>query len=117
MSDKLKVDIEDLNKDNGVQVFKFSGDFDKAGYNDVRDDLNDAVKAFGGKALVFDFSGVQFINSEGIGYLLEVNNFLGKKDKKLVVVGVSAYVGDIFQTIGIQDIVAVYNKLSDFLKK
>ena len=64
-----------------------------------------------------DFNEVKFINSEGIGYLLEVNNFLAKKDKKLVVVGVNAYVDDIFQTIGIRDIVAVYKNVDDFLKQ
>lgn len=117
MSEKLKIDLKDFDSENNLQVVNLTGDFDKAGYNDVKADLNKMVKTFEGKTLVFDFGGVQFINSEGIGYLLEVNNFLAKKDKKFVIIGVSKYVDDIFQTIGIHDIVKIHDKLSDVTTK
>jgi anti-anti-sigma factor len=117
MSEKLKISILPVDKDNNVQVISFSGDFDKSGYNDVREKLNEEVKSFDDKNLVFDFSALQFINSEGIGYLLEVNNLLLKKDKLLVIVGVNSYVSDIFKTIGIQDIISIHSSLNDFLKK
>lgn len=117
MSEKLQVEIKKSEENSGLEIVEFSGDFDKVGYNSVHDVLNAAVKGFEGKALVFDFNEVEFINSEGIGYLLEVHNFLAKKDKKLVIVGVNAYVDDIFQTIGIRDIVAIYKNVDDFLKQ
>ena len=116
MSEKLKVSPEKIDEAKKMQLVKFSGDFDKAGFSDVRSELNELVKSFDQKYLIFDFGGLEFINSEGIGYLLEVNNMLSKNDKVLGVVGVNRYIADIFDTIGIKDIVKIGGKAEDIIK-
>lgn len=116
MQTNLKVSMIDSPKDSTYQVMKFVGEFDKAGHADVREDLNSKVRAFSGTSLVFDFTELKFINSEGIGYLMEVHAHLLKKDKKLVIVGINDYVKDVFSAIGITEIISVYDSLEDFLK-
>lgn len=117
MQTSLEINIGDLDSDKKVQIIKFDGDFDKAGYIEVRDKLNSAVKSFSGISLIFDFSHLKFINSEGIGYLMEVHTHLVRADKRLVIVGANDHVKDVFSTIGIKEIVPLYSDIDSFLKK
>jgi anti-anti-sigma factor len=115
MQANLKITVSDQNEGN--QVISFDGEFDKAGHSEVSTELDEAVKAFDGTSLVFDFTRLKFINSEGIGYLMEIHTHLLKEDKKFVIVGLNAHVKDVFDTIGISEIIPIYVNLSDFLKK
>ena len=89
----------------------------KAGHSDINDELEGIVKGFEGKNLIFDFNRLKFINSEGIGYLMEIHTHLIKKDKKLVIVGLNSHVADVFKTIGINEIIPVYKDLGAFLNR
>ncbi len=115
MQANLKIAISQLENNN--QVVSFDGEFDKAGHSEIGDELDNAVKDFQGTNLIFDFTRLKFINSEGIGYLMEIHTHLIKKDKKLVIVGLNLHVKDVFKTIGINEIIPVHDKLDDFLKK
>ena len=103
-------------KDNH-QVVKFSGEFDKAGLTAVKGELNAAVKAFEGTHLVFDFSNLKFINSEGIGYLMELHGHLTKTDKKLAIAKPNAHVADVFKAVGIGDILPICGSVDACLSK
>ena len=99
------------------QIVKFKGEFDKAGHSDIKDALDSCVKAFDGKNLVFDFADLKFINSEGIGYLMEIHSHLSKLGKSLVIVGANAHIKDVFQTIGLKDVIPVHKDLVSFLNR
>lgn len=115
MKPNLNIEIGGIADGVKHQVFSFSGEFDKAGYSDVKDVLNSAIEAFSLKYLVFDFSGLKFINSEGIGYLMEVHTHLVQRDRKLVLVGLNAHVKDVFEAIGMSEIVSSFVDLNEFL--
>jgi anti-anti-sigma factor len=117
MLKSLDIVIKGLDPNKHYQVVEFNGDFDKAGYTEVRDQLNSAVKSFAGISLVFDFTNLKFINSEGIGYLMEVHTHLVRIDKQLVIIGANAHVKDVFGTIGIKEIISLYPTMGAFLKK
>ena len=88
---------------------------DKAGYTDVKDELNKSIEDFELKYLIFDFTNLKFINSEGIGYLMEVHTHLVQRDRKLVIVGLNAHVQDVFETIGMSEIIDSHAQFDDFL--
>lgn len=115
MQTNLSITVENLDEDN--EVVKFDGEFDKAGHSEIGDKLDETVKEFTGKTLILDFTRLKFINSEGIGYLMEIHTHLIKLDKKLVIVGLNSHVKDVFQTIGINEIITIYDDLASFLKK
>jgi len=116
MKPSLNITIGDLNPDKKYQVIQFDGDFDKVGYEEVRETLNGSVKGFSGISLVFDFTNLKFINSEGIGYLVEVHAHLVKDNKKLIIVGPNDHVKDVFETIGINELIPIFTDLNAFLK-
>ncbi len=117
MGPNLTINIDDHTEDNDYTVVKFEGEFDKAGHNEIHDELSKCVKDFSGKYLIFDFSRLKFINSEGIGYLMEVHTHLSQRDRKLVIVGLNSHVSDVFKTIGIAEVVTIHPSLDDFLKE
>ncbi|PIR54768.1 hypothetical protein COU74_03405 [Candidatus Peregrinibacteria bacterium CG10_big_fil_rev_8_21_14_0_10_36_19] len=114
MNQTLNISLED--KTENYQIVKFEGDFDKAGYSDIKDSLKATVDAFKGKYLIFDFSKLKFINSEGIGYLMELNGHLVKGDKKLAILKANAHVKDVFSAIGLPEIMPVCDTIEACLK-
>ena len=116
MNDNLRISFSEVNSTQSLQVVNFDGEFDKAGFSEIKDKITDFVKSFELKCLVFDFSILKFINSEGIGYLMEVHTHLIQRDRKLVIVGLSANVKDIFAAIGIAEIIPIFDSLNDYLK-
>lgn len=113
MDPNLVIEFIEPQLDKQYQTITFAGEFDKAGYNEISARLNEFVKAFGLKILIFDFGNLKFINSEGIGYLIELNTYLIKHDKQLVIVAPNAHVKDVFLTIGLRDIIPIKDSLRE----
>jgi stage II sporulation protein AA (anti-sigma F factor antagonist) len=103
-------------KKNDCLLVVFDGDLDKLGLDSVRTEIDDLVEKLERKYLVFDFSKLNFINSESIGYLSTIYYRLVKMEKVFVVIGASAHVLDVLNVIGITTFIKVYNNYSDFEK-
>lgn len=116
MESTLKIEILDPGKDQNYQVVKFEGEFDKIGYSGIQDDLKGLLEEFPLQTAVFDFGKLKFINSEAIGYLMDIRAHLVKKDRNLVIVGLQDNIDDIFDTIGMKDVVPIYKSLDAFIK-
>ena len=117
MKPNLTIEIKKTSDGEDHQVVVFRGEFDKAGHSEIRDELNKFIDEFSAKTLVFDFSALKFINSEGIGYLMEIHAHLIQRGRKFVIVKVSANIEDVFETIGLKEVIPLYKDLNEFLKK
>ena len=112
MESNLKIKFEEV--DEKTFIVHFIGEFDKAGFMSVREELNRTVKAFDGLFLIFNFEKLKFINSEGIGYLMEIHSHFSTVDAKFSIVGVRSNVLDIFETIGLDEIIPIYENMGEF---
>ncbi len=117
MNQTLTLEIQAPVAEKNYQLVAFDGEFDKAGFSAIKNQLDKFFKDFAAKTLVFDFANMTFINSESIGYLMEIHTHLAKKNQALVIVAPKANVKDVFEAIGIQQIVSVYKDLPEFLAK
>ncbi len=117
MMPTLRIEVVSPEQGQNFQIVKFFGSFDKAGQSDVKEVVEKCVKDFALKSLVFDFAALDFINSEGIGYLMEMHTHLVQRDRRLVIVSVNNHVKDVFKTIGIAEIIPLFDDLADFLSK
>lgn len=115
MDKNLTLKIEPPDLDKSFQVVKFVGELDKSGHGEIRDELDDFINTFKLKTLVFDFTDLKFINSEGIGYIMEINNHLKGLDQSLVIVGLLPNVADVFKAIGLSEVVEIHKSLDAFL--
>lgn len=120
MQSALDVSEQALDSENGYQLIKFSGAFDKEGYSRISGVFDDILTRFSqldnsiAKWLVFDFTDMEYINSQGIGTLMEVHNKLSSLGKSLVVIGLKQNVQDVFQAIGMEEIVPIFADLKAF---
>jgi len=117
MKINLSVTPKEIASGDDHQVIIFDGEFDKAGHNFVRDQLSKLVQDFTGKTLVFDFTNLKFINSEGIGYLMEIHTHLVQRGRELAIFGLKDHIADVFQTIGISEVIPVFKDLDDFISR
>lgn len=115
MNTNLQLEFMEAGQGLDYQIVKFDGAFDKAGYAEVKDRLDQFVENFSLQTLIFDFHNLKYINSEGIGYLMEVHTHLVQRSRKLVLIGPNVHVKDIFAAIGIIDIVPIFDELNSFL--
>jgi anti-anti-sigma factor len=97
-------------------IIGFDGDLDKLGLDAVKPQIDEMVEKTEKKYLVFDFTSLNFINSESIGYLTTVYYRLIKRQKNLAIIGASAHVKDVLQVIGINEIIKSFESLSEFEK-
>lgn len=117
MGPNLTLTVDQPDEKKGLQIIHFDGNFDKAGHSEIRDQLDEIVLNFSLRTLIFDLKDLKFINSEGIGYLMEIHTHLVQRDKQLVLVKPNAHVADVFKTIGIAEIIPVHENMSQFENK
>ena len=117
MPQTLQIKLNEPNTEKDYQVVKFIGEFDKAGHLDIREQLDKLVQDFKFKNMVFDFTELKFINIESIGYLMEIHTHLVKREKALVLVGPDLHVKDVLKTIGISEVIPMYDTLEAYLNK
>ena len=120
MKPTLKISEKNIENES-CKVVMLEGEFDNEGYDNVRDTLDNLLEAYSKDAkvkhVVFDFSDLKYINSQGIGILMEVQTKLLALDKKMVIVGLNSNVKDVFETIGMKEMTTIYEDLTSFLNK
>lgn len=114
---RLKINILPPDEKNSYQVIELTGDMDKAGLDVVREQLEQLSENYPYQYLVFDFSDLNFINSESIGFLMMVHSHLVKMKKVFVLVSAKDHVKDVLSVIGILGIIEYHDALDDFKKK
>lgn len=65
--------------------------------------------------LLFDFSNVEYINSQGLGVLLQLHKTLSDGGGGVTVAGLSERVKKVFETTGIHKIMNLYDHPQDAL--
>ena len=115
MTANLLIEIGDANVDKGYQVVKFNGEMDKAGLAEVKDELLSCAKTLESQTLLFDFAHMKFINSEGIGFLIEIHGLLDEAKKTMAILSPNSHVSDVFDAVGLKQIISVHVNLTDFL--
>ena len=106
-------------KDEGenYSIVSFFGNMDSFGLSQRRQDFMKIVDEFSKEYLVFDFSELNFLNSESIGLLTHINEKLMAENKKLVIVAAKKSVLDVLKMIGLLETLQYYRKMEDFLNK
>lgn len=113
----LTLNIQNPDVKKSYQVFELFGEMDKAGLDEVKAKLEKAVEDFPYKYFVFDFTGLNFINSESIGFLMALHSHLVKVKKVLVVVSAKDHVKDVLSVIGILSVIQYYDSMESFKGK
>ena len=116
----LKINVVPEIKEPDCQVVEFDGEIDKSTIEYVISELTSAVQECTHHAMLFDLSGLTFINSEGIGLLTALDMKLVKKEKVLLLASPKPNVADVMKLIGLHKLIPTFSDIPEalsYLKK
>ena len=114
---QLDLNVLDKELDSDVyQILEFRGKLDKANIDDVKPALTGFVESFQDQALIFDLRYFEFLNSEGVGFIVSLFYLLESKGKKLFLLKPQPQVFDVCEAMGLTKIVPTFELLDDITK-
>ncbi|MCB1196186.1 STAS domain-containing protein [bacterium] len=69
------------------------------------------------KSILLDFSGVTFINSSGLGGLINLLKEVKKQDAKLAIVNPSSFIVNLFKLTQLDKVFSIYNNIEEALEQ
>jgi stage II sporulation protein AA (anti-sigma F factor antagonist) len=103
---KLNI-VTQVGADN-YEIVEFKGEMDKSNIAQIRSGLDSYLRNYKKDFLIFDLSALEFINSEGVGYLVSVYYTLLKQAKRLTIAGAQPQVVDVFDLVGLTKLIPCY---------
>ncbi len=110
------VSIDFINESKTI-IVKINEEIDHHTCEKIRDKLDLAIEFRGARRLIFDFDGVNFMDSSGLGLIMGRYKSITKKGGSVSVVKLKPTVRKIFQMSGIFKILDEYENTEIALKK
>lgn len=104
---RLRLEIDDLRLDQGIKIVVFDGFLDKSTVAFAEKEVMKVVVADDFSKLVFDFKQMNYVNSEGIGFLMMVATHLRKNNRDLLLLDLQPQVMDVMDAIGLLAVIKV----------
>ncbi len=113
-----RLKVEDVNYDTIIFRVEIADLMDIDRTNDVYQFLFTIVNG-GGKKIIIDMNGLEFIDSQGIGAIIEITKLLRAKSGDLVFIDMPQRIEIIFKPINLQRFIKVFpsvNEAVNYLK-
>lgn len=94
-------------KENGVTILSVDGNLDAEGTQAMEEKVVGLLEN-GETALLFDFSGLDYINSSGLRVLVLAYQRLKKASGKVAICGIKDYIQEVFEVSGYDKIFPLY---------
>jgi len=99
----------DPNAEKNYQVLKLVGEIDRDTVANFRESMEQFLSSFTLPNLILDLAELQFINSEGIGFITDVYNRFTAQNKKILIINASTQIMDIFNLVGLNQLITCLN--------
>ncbi len=96
-----------------AQVIGFTGQLDETNVDEEAKKIYAAIDGMKEPRLVFDFSGLDYMNSKSIGYLTDWYSRVMSKNGKMVIASPKPNILDILKVVGITQIISVCASLEE----
>lgn len=107
---EIEIKISDLPlngaKDQSAKLVVFSGQLDESNVDEKSKEIYELIEKSANKtSLVFDFGGLEYMNSKAIGYLIDWHLKVTEKGGKIILVSCRENIIDILNIVGLTQIV------------
>lgn len=113
----IELTISDITLDGSDRVVKqvaFIGQLDESNVDDQAKKVYELLEEMPEKsALVFDYEGLEYMNSRSIGYLTDWYSKMMEKGGKLVIIKARDNIEDILKVVGLTQIIEFYISLEE----
>jgi anti-sigma B factor antagonist len=97
---------------SGVSAIAIHGDVTAASENALMDAYNDATRS-GARSVVLDFSGLDYMNSGGIGLLVTLLVRTQRQGQRLLATGLSDHYREIFSLTRLDEAIELHDSPSE----
>ena len=98
-------------------IAKIEGEIDHHASIEIRESIDKEINKNKIKNLIFDFQGLNFMDSSGIGVIIGRYKLIQKLGGKVMIVHLKPQVERIVQISGLHKIIPVFKDLNDALKE
>jgi stage II sporulation protein AA (anti-sigma F factor antagonist) len=92
-------------EENGIYIFEFTWELDETNADKTFKTIYEDIGDFQWKNIVFNLSGLKYINSKSIGYIADVFSNIEDVEGKMYISNCSEWVKDILELVGITTII------------
>ncbi len=92
-------------EENGIYIFEFTWELDETNADKTFKTIYDNIGNFEGKNIIFNLSGLKYINSKSIGYIADVFSNIEDNEWKMYISNCSEWVKDILELVWITTII------------
>lgn len=113
----VQITIEDVQSTNPAKLIKLvriSGQLDESNVDEEAKKIYALIEASGPTLnLLFEFSGLEYMNSKSIGYLTDWYSKISANGGKVVIAGARENILDILQVVGLTQLINAYPSLEE----
>lgn len=103
------IDVALNGSDKIVKKVIFIGQLDESNVDEQAKKVYELLDTLPEKAgLIFDFAGLEYMNSRSIGYLTDWYSKMVEKNGKLIIIGSRDNIEDILKVVGLTQIIDFY---------
>ncbi|MFA5792921.1 MAG: STAS domain-containing protein [Candidatus Gracilibacteria bacterium] len=107
-------DLQDLPEGKAVKLIHVVGQLDESNVDEQAKAIYQLIEtAPHGLSLIFDFMGLEYMNSKSIGYLTDWYSKVSANGGKVVIAGARDNILDILQVVGLTQLVNAYPTIDE----
>lgn len=92
-------------EEEGIIIFEFSWELDETNADKTFKSIYDDIWDFVWKKIIFNLSGLKYLNSKSIGYIADVYSKIEENDGKMYISNCDEGVKDVLELVGITTII------------
>ncbi len=92
-------------EENGVTIFDFTGELDETNADNTFTGIYEQIGDFSDRKIIFNLTGLKYLNSKSIGYIADVFSNLEDNDGKMYISNCDEGVKDVLELVGITTII------------
>ena len=102
--------IVEFKKEDKVLIFKLTEDVDQHTSEKIRRKMDNEIKRYIPRKVIFDFSNISFMDSAGIGMVLGRYKLAKMLDGELEIINVNKSMKKIFDMSGVSRIINIFEE-------
>ncbi len=107
----------EIKKQGDILIVSIYGEFDLSAADYCRRDIDQKMREYGAKHILFDLDGVTFIDSSGLGVILGRYRKVTEQGGKVAISNASPKILRILELAGLSRLISIYPDASDALRQ
>jgi len=111
---QINITFQDLiQNDKTIKLIMFDGQLDETNIDNEAKKIYQVINEMVEPNIIFDFAGLDYMNSKSIGYLTDWYSKANDKNGKISIARPKANILDILKVVGITQIISIFDNIDE----